>query len=104
MEGGDYTLERLLIESARSQVRARFQKEGESLGGELHLDPLSRDDRAAYIDSLALEQDIDLSLTARGTPDKLNLTMQVSATGLHEAVVAAGMALAGGAALSSVAL
>ncbi|HLR90634.1 MAG TPA: translocation/assembly module TamB domain-containing protein [Balneolaceae bacterium] len=104
MEGGDYTLERLLIESARSQVRARFQKEGESLGGELHLDPLSRDDLAAYIDSLALEQDIDLSLTARGTLDNLNLTMQVSATGLHEAVVEAGISMAEEAVLTSLSL
>src|SRR5690625_7191593 len=95
MEGGDYTLERLLIESARSQVRARFQKEGESLGGELHLDPLSRDDLAAYIDSLALEPDIDLSLTARGTLDDLNLTVQVSATGQQGGGGEAGIEEAG---------
>src|SRR5690625_7149000 len=70
----------------------------------MHLDPLSRDDLAAYIDSLALEQDIDLSLTARGTLDNLNLTMQVSATGLHEAVVEAGISMAEEAVLTSLSL
>src|SRR5690625_5764097 len=104
MAGGDCTLERLLIAAARRQVRARFQKGGESLGGELHLDPLSRDDLAAYIDRLALEQDIDLSLTARGSLDNLNLTMQVSATGLQEAVVEAGISMAEETVLTSLTL
>lgn len=78
------TLGSLVVQTGRTMLRAESQYDiNENLTASAGLSPLSRDDIAAYVENLPLQHDLNIEIGAKGQLSDLNLSANISGTGME---------------------
>ena len=79
------TLESLVMNTGRSLLETNADLyEMDRADGSLSLQPISRQDIAAYVDDLPLQQDLNMSLTFGGNFSEFNISLEVLGEGLEQ--------------------
>jgi hypothetical protein len=96
VEDNRYTLESLVINSSRTLISAsaNFRDQADrELEARSQISPLAWQDMAAYLEDLPLQQDLDVELSASGKLTDFDLSLKLSAPGLENVEISAGVGM-----------
>ncbi len=84
MDDGIVTLESLILDTGRSFLKASAELENrERLTADASFSPVSREDLLLYVENLPMRENLNLSVTAGGRLDDLNIQLNANAAGLE---------------------